>query len=52
MQKNRLRVGNTTTNIQWFLEDFFSLGFRQWRSRADRVESLKIKIRLPLFWIT
>ena len=29
-----------------------SLGFRQWRSRADRVVNLNTTIRLPLFWRT
>ena len=31
---------------------FFSLGFRQWRSRADRVLTLNMNIQLPLFWST
>ena len=31
---------------------FFFLGFRQWRSRADRVLTLSMNIRLPLFWST
>ena len=30
----------------------FFLGFRQWRSRADRVVNLNTTIRLPLFWRT
>ena len=34
------------------LYNFFSLGFRQWRSRADRVVNLNTTIRLPLFWRT
>ena len=29
---------------------FFFHGFRQWRSRADRVLALNMKIRLPMFW--
>ena len=32
--------------------NFFFLGFRQWRSRADRVLTLNMNIRLPLFWST
>ena len=28
------------------------LGFRQWRSRADRVLTLNMNIRPPLFWST
>ena len=31
---------------------FLLLGFRQWRSRADRVLALNINIWLPLFWIS
>ena len=31
---------------------FFFLGFRQWRSRADRVLTLNMNIWLPLFWST
>ena len=31
---------------------FFFLGFRQWRSRAERVVNLNTTIRLPLFWRT
>ena len=31
---------------------FFFLGFRQWRSRADRVVNLNTIFRLPLFWRT
>ena len=31
---------------------FLLLGFRQWRSRADRVFTLNMNIRLPLFWST
>ena len=31
---------------------FFFLGFRQWRSRTDRVLTLNMNIRLPLFWST
>ena len=30
----------------------FFLGFRSWRSRADRILFLNINIRLPLFWST
>ena len=30
----------------------FFLGFRQWRSRADRVVNLNMTIRPPLFWRT
>ena len=30
----------------------FSLGFRQWRSRADRLLNLNMNIRLVLFWST
>ena len=32
--------------------DFVFLGFRQWRSRADRFLTLNMNIRLPLFWST
>ena len=32
--------------------NFYFLGFRQWRSRADRVLTLNMNIRLPLFWST
>ena len=31
---------------------FLFLGFRQWRSRDDRVLILNMNIRLPLFWST
>ena len=31
---------------------FFFLGFRQWKSRADRVVNLNTTIQLPLFWRT
>ena len=31
---------------------FLLLGFRQWRSSADRVLTLNMNIRLPLFWST
>ena len=31
---------------------FFFLGFRQWRARADRVVTLNMNIQLPLFWST
>ena len=34
------------------LSIFFFLGFRQWRSRADRVVNLDTTIWLPLFWRT
>ena len=34
------------------LSIIFFLGFRQWRSRADRVVNLNTTIRLPLFWRT
>ena len=34
------------------LYNFFFLGFRQWRSRADRVLTLNMSIQLPLFWST
>ena len=34
------------------LYNFLFLGFRQWRSRADRVLILKMNIQLPLFWST
>ena len=31
---------------------FYFLGFRQWRSRTDRVVNLNANIRIPLFWRT
>ena len=31
---------------------FFFLGYSQWLSCADRGSTLKINIRLPLFWST
>ena len=31
---------------------FLLLGFRQWRSRTDRVLTLSMNILLPLFWST
>ena len=34
------------------LSTIFFLGFRQWRSRADRFLTLNTNIRLPLFWST
>ena len=34
------------------LYNSFFLGFHRWRSRADRVLTLKMNIRLPLFWST
>ena len=34
------------------LYNVFFLGFRQWRSRTDRVLTLNMNIRLPLFWST
>ena len=34
------------------LHIFSILGFRQWRSRADRVVNLNTTIRFPLFWRT
>ena len=34
------------------LNIFLLLGFRQWRSRADKVLTLDMNIRLPLFWST
>ena len=34
------------------LYNFFFLRFRQWQSRADRVLTLDMNIRLPLFWST
>ena len=34
------------------LYNLFFLGFRQWRSRADRVVNLNTTIQLPLFWRT
>ena len=34
------------------LYNFFFLGFRQWRSRADRVVNLNTTIQLALFWRT
>ena len=34
------------------LYNFLLLGFRQWRSRADRVSALDINVWLPLFWST
>ena len=43
------------TRALWYccaLYNFFFLGFRQWRSCADRVANLNTTIRLPLFWRT
>ena len=34
------------------LYNFFFLGFRQWRSRTDRILTLNMIIRLSLFWST
>ena len=34
------------------LYNVFFLGFRQWRSSTDRVLTLNMNIRLPLFWST
>ena len=34
------------------LYNVFFLGFRQWRSRTDRVLTLNMNIWLPLFWST
>ena len=34
------------------LYNFFFLGFRQWQSSTDRILTLNMNIRLPLFWST
>ena len=45
-RKVKLRAGASAFRNRFFL------GFRQWRSRADRVLTLNMNIRLTLFWCT